>query len=1831
MNEILNNPFKIIYKVKNSVDKYHYFTYIFVGPVPKTIEIILEKIKNMQLLEMFKNISKTDFMIMTNFYGNKWFKLFYNKYHINKFLKSPAEDIAEIEKKFNITLEKKTLSYVHKFTYGFNVNRKLFIHDVLKRKVLYNYIDDSNKKSSFDDDIVIGGENNEEIEDDFDDFLNNNNLENQNDYNDQYNFVEENDNFENLENDNNTDKDLKTMLKEENKFNKEVSEKFEKKDINKIINYVDFDNSYDNDYYDQELYNVYEKKYVYSQYIKHSDTISEIKNKIFRSIKNNKKYGEYAYLMPSRIYLWSEYIFNNEYKQFQLEQDIIKDNKLYEFNIEPLKIINYYNLMTEGKKILDDITVIKSNKLYIEKKSEFILKDRMDFIENNEIYMLDIYNEIGQELAENLQEVQLQNLHKTYIYLFFNGISFDSLKNIITYLNKSDNNIENQTIRNALITDYSNFILKTEIDNLIFKEYEKNKEKINNLIKSFCIIRLQIKTILNSKTIRENNIIDAYTIFNELNANDKFLFIQYTKLNDTTIFKFSEEHLKKYINTEYKGSGQTNISQVIKWFDISQPGLTFKYLYDTTKRPLHIHIDNFGNVNFDIYENCESQYDYSILEKFHNILNNIIIDLNKTGITYQFKLIDLEDLKIKFINCSKCFDFDDTTKKINYNDLSDFIRLFYPYFSIVIDPKKRISQNINSENLGKFGTYLRYKKISNFQNKEKILNTFKKYRKYYDNTQEEIINEVCKEFNLTKEDGEKLFIENLKLFPTVQQMKTLKKINQHTKYKSEGVNVEIQNKDDHYILKYHGVRYREQEEEISNLLKCILFIYKKIYLDNDSKYQYIKEKLKLIDNIAKRKHETWVIEEQNEENKSNIKKIKDLDKDRLHFKPSKGKSPWSRLCQNSGDKIRRQPEVFNNVNQIIKMGYKLNNATGDYERIVKLENGEIKTLKAVKLDNDNEENIYYVCGPENNGEHMYIGFLNKTSPDGKALPCCFKNDILAKRFDKFKKKKLSEQDIYDINYILQATRIIAEDRISILPNLLNYYLNSLQNKKSIIVQHILKKTEPNYYFGLGTNIKNNFLSAISKAINISIPKIVDLVEKNLTEEIFNSLNNGLIKLIYKTKEAYLKKFKNFNGVYDFTKENNKFIAKRLMNADDIIHLFTIPGILTENGLNIIQFEKFNNENDINDKNIVSDNNLNMNFVLKYVNNEEYYTIDEKRTNILLFYNNYQYVIIARIEKNDKELIMKTTYDYNDEIINYIKPFYLNNINVIDNIYKDLNGKIIYQNLLKNKYDIDCQILNTMNKTIFYIINVDKTQLIIPCIPSGSIYNLKFYYETDEDNYFKKHITTYETIKNNIMVYDKLGLIFVGFYYYKLKNNEYYVKELIFTNKECKISIPIKKIKIHQKDKDKMEKFVFVYKQYYKKIDELIAKYPNINITTDDRYKFIKYENYKNESYQVFRYHISYILSKNKEIKDKILECIKTDETIDNIRYLIYSVIENDQLHKFYKKMKKQEIEENKKITKLPIVIFNLKDKEKELNEFDLKKYNNRKLCMMNKHCDLIYCKLNKDERCVFSITFDLLIDFINRICYELLNNGIKKSELLNEEGYSVSDVINSNIYKLKEGQKLLRKTKDINNVFVNFIKETKGEYINNYNDEDLDAYNMISYKTKRKIEKINAIIERNKGKKINGILYQPIFEQSDTILRAYANCLFWLKNKKTNNKKKNFGYYSMEQDKYIDFLKSSLIDSIIDISIKENFNDYDLITNISKNTNNVSYLDLLKYLSLLFNYKIIILNVYDQITEIIQKGKIKKTIVDFDKNKYEDNIIIKINNYENKNIEACMI
>jgi len=110
---------------------------------------------------------------------------------------------------------------------------------------------------------------------------------------------------------------------------------------------INFDESKDNNMYDENLKDIFTKYYVKTQFIFKDDSIAIIKNKICCAIKNNSKFDSNAYLIPSRQYLWCEYFFDNINEKIMIGYKWMKRNEILNIDIEPNNNFRIYEELYE--------------------------------------------------------------------------------------------------------------------------------------------------------------------------------------------------------------------------------------------------------------------------------------------------------------------------------------------------------------------------------------------------------------------------------------------------------------------------------------------------------------------------------------------------------------------------------------------------------------------------------------------------------------------------------------------------------------------------------------------------------------------------------------------------------------------------------------------------------------------------------------------------------------------------------------------------------------------------------------------------------------------------------------------------------------------------------------------------------------------------------------------------------------------------------------------------------------------------------------------------------------------------------------------------------------------------------------------------------------------------------------------------------------------------------------------------------------------------------------------------------------------------------------------
>ena len=1309
----------------------------------------------------------------------------------------------------------------------------------------------------------------------------------------------------------------------------------------------------------------------------------------------------------------------------------------------------------------------------------------------------------------------------------------DDSKSILELLNKTNineikkNEVIFENLNNDMITE--NEIVSTVEDVKINEDY-KYIFKENYIIQSVIHVNLRFNEYGTSTGHKK---LDLYKIFNGFDLNDMYPFAQYqTTDKTTTIWKLGDKKITEFCE-------KTRNSELIsEWFDNTAYGISIKTVWSTEKsgnRFLSININENGRIEYKTHWKAEDMATIEDIAKTYVYIYNLIDKINSEQKTFELIKPHHTEFKYAFINSIQHFVLPNKYI-INHNDLSNFARYFYPYISLVIDPKKRQSklytQNVEKS---KYGTYLRYKKVSQYENRIKIEQRIMYFMRNFEYTEKSLIDELSKQFNITEENAQEEY-ERIKVkYPHLKKArKTLKKFENIPKYKLPGIEISLQGKDPaKYKFRISGARDKLQLDRILSFMNVLLYLYVETYLRKNPQKQILKKKLEQLKNSAKRRNKVVDIVKYTKD-VVKIKQMITIDKKRLGFKPEKGQNQWSRSCQKSGKDNKRQTSIYNsnNLDNMLKKGYFRNKKTGNYEkRVLIKEKGKRKEviLQAVKFDEYDENGdltgneIYHTCDPQTNGDHFYIGFLTKSqNPNGDCLPCCFKKDQLHSQIKSKKefiesclhpdkKHKLKSQETGDKFYILKDTNKLQDGRISSLPKYLEIYFNVLLGKTKKIKHSYLIETHTGYFFKYG--IKQDeypFLSCIGKVLSLTVQEIITkiitfLKEKDKNMQYFTAINNGEIKTTFKTIEAFICHLQSA----DF------------LDYDMIGDLISMPNILSKYGFNIIIF----NKNVVMTNNIYEREKTHDDFSIYCLNTENNTELINKNKDCILIIKddtNYYPIVMAQKNENEKILELVKTYKYEDKkdnIINHINDFYQKSCMeyLIEKRQIGLTAKMtqLILNSAPKEFNVKYQYIDPKNKCKYLITN---NEILIPVYLSGSLYDVtiiknitKYIYDYDKTLKFLEDVlkTTNQ----------KIPLKQIGIYTQKKQTDGELMMNGIMTNGYYLVPI------IPQKINNELVSNKNLLIEPNPQIEEIDKAIENEGVANeiDKRIETIGMWKYHTESYELFRLEFSHYINETENIsqRNKLLDIIKDtisrDEKIRKIKLFLYKLIDND-LYQKYKTIATN-IQTGGKF-------IHISDKMPDTNKYTID--NERSICSENVTKDActkhVHCKWTYST-CLFISTVDNLINMINKLSDELASNEIKGYEIMNIENYFVSDIRSYDVFKERPGQHIVKSTGANSQKVLN----------------EIFGKDMHLYKKKRsKLIEIS-YVQLNQENPMNDmkIFYSQKIIDNIALFRGYANAYYWLKNKYTDIQARNLGYYHPIQYDLATYFRGLVIDWLL--------------------------------------------------------------------------------------------
>ena len=1824
----MDNPIKIIHKFKNNNRRNQFIVYIFVGSlISDELENIFESIKDKSLYDTLNNLSKNKIDLLQEKYGEYWYKFFFNKYHIKKQINDIVKN--SNKKKLIITKFGKQWFDLHFNTFSIKKTEYSFASNYYDYLIARNKIKTKVKKEDMDfttysKNRQFGGnpETVESVEEETEYMTDENidekieketdeedevELKTQEDLDDQ---VVDNFDLDELTKlyasmNEETDKNIKETAKLISEATNDKSWLKESKETES-----EFNTKLDSLPYDSKLEDVYEKVFIYEQYIFKDDNITQIRNKIAVSVPVSSKFGKSVKLLPEYQYMWTEYNFNNTIESVMLGQKWIRRNELLKVDIQPNDNINVYEKLKGNLSYLRESFGIKLKR---EDDENLILRDYDEYMIFNEIYLIDILNELG--LNYNPEAENKKNLYQVYTNIYFPFIPFKRFENILDLLNNSNNNEvdKNNNVFGLLSNDVK---LEKEIFTIV-EENKMNKEKYTKMFENNHVLQSIIHVNLNNPKNRTGTIsdekYDLYKLFDNFIVNDEYPFIQYQTPDTQITYKFYEK--SKTIDDR---------EILMKWFETSPYGLSFKINIDNNKF-MSINLNENGRLEYKITYREEDKATIDDIKKSYNIVNKLLLKLNSENKKIKFVLPAENKYKYAFINT--IFQFHLPNKyKINHNDLSDFCRFFYTYVALVIEPKKRKAASGKESEFSKFGTYLRYKRVSNYENKTRMHLRMLYFLRNFEITDRELIDEIAKQFNITKEDAAYELDQVKEKYGSILQKisKKLQKLKNLPKSKPPGIGIDIQGRSvDNYKIRITGSRSKEQLNEIVDFLQVLVYIYVETYLNKKSQFQKIKSMLLKLNKIAKRRNKVNNIVNYEGDIKE-IKVITNIDKKRLGFRPEEGMNQWSRSCQNSGEQ-RRQPLVVkdDNISKLLKKGYKLNSKTKMYEKeVVITEKGKKKkvVVKAVKLPSEEGKFVYYTCNPEENNEYIHVGFLSKSNnPNDLCMPCCFKKD----QADSSNKKKqnyymkcigekkadtkVEEEEVKSISdkiYVLQETNKVQEGRFIFLNKAINQLFNSVWKNDFKIKNHYL--IESNSGFFLKFTVKDrtyHFLAAMANIYDTSIDNIknkcIEIMEKD-NGNIFTWLNNGDIKSMYRTKDKYI----------DFIKNSN------YLGYDIVGELLTLPKVLSEKGITYFIIKK---KIKIIKKSLEKDDYIE-NYYIECLNIENKLNTDN---DIVFLVNEGKYyfpIYWVMKKKTDKKMMLVKKYDYSnqnykkiiDEMLSYYNKSCYNNILNNLNILSNYTAKNLYDIIKESTNDnkVIEQIIDERNKVKYLYCNLKGIKQLIPAKPSGTILDLKIINIMDITN---KYINDIDVTIKALKLFNKVDMDFIPktiFYNKKFKGTDpkYNVTSLLLRNN---LIVPVKNVEMKQ---TQFKKYGLSYEQ--QSLSELVdTEILNRNIIIDERNIRTKERIYRNEGYNLFRLEFSNFLNDNINVRDRVLKIVRNENISKNTKKReLMSLLDNI-------------IGKKLKVGNKIITFMDLGKEKVDLMNYTISNirqfcsiHKTKESCNNNGHC--IY----SNNECRFRLNNETMLEYFKKIIEEMIQDKIKFKELIQEDNYYVSDIVDYTQYSNRPDQKII-KTSNFN------IKSIL---------EDLFGKNNVPKLGRRSKSSSNTNVEEGYTEliELSDRFIQEVKSNDNSIVRAYVNSYYWLNNNLYDTTSRNLGFYSELQTKLTNLFKAYLIDYILNntfnkefaddlskhIELKETSNFFlSAINRFKKNVNNTDGLVELIVLSYMFNYPIMVYDNFDNVKYIFSNGPVKVNEKTIEKYKnIKDMVILKME-YEGEN------
>ena len=838
-----------------------------------------------------------------------------------------------------------------------------------------------------------------------------------------------------------------------------------------------------------------------------------------------------------------------------------------------------------------------------------------------------------------------------------------------------------------------------------------------------------------------------------------------------------------------------------------------------------------------------------------------------------------------------------------------------------------------------------------------------------------------------------------------------------------------------------------------------------------------------------------------------------------------------------------------------------------------------KTIQRRVLRRNGAQCITALCPYDNNHQviiretnQIYPGFIDRKHPDKyHCLPCCFAYPQNTIKYPKsyYKYKKCLGEDVEEINskdgliYILGKVSPIEKDRYAILPAEVSRILNTrletgyLGINKGYVKKGIRHKKNQSFLSAL-----IEIISCIDNNINIDENILKKLLIEKLNIDLFRSLHNGNLEIIFNDPKH------NLTGIQNFKKFllNDKILIDHKYLWDYVQR----ENILYKNGVNLIIFEG--------------------NDILCPFGENIYEFYDENKKTIMLFKTDDYYEPIYYLEGDGKSAVKKCLL--NSELIEIQKLLEIskdgcsskydidwtqvlkNNINMyklkVNNLVYKFEYELIFtiKEILKaiqnkkldKKFMPKMQYIDSYNKVFGIVL---KNNLYIPVKPSKLFeqlnYKVVYNLSTIDLIDYKEVLKKTEEINKNTNLMLKIDS--------KILDNKDKKHIIALLNNNNRI-IPVKKTLNNDKQLKISES------KYFSDVNEFITEKIIMN---DKRIEKINKKNFEDETFKRLRYELSIFLQKNQKYLTKIKSIINGQNLYNNkslniSRKKMYIVL--DEIFKKITSSKEKKIDFFKyKVPNKRIPCWMRSNKNKGNN------YNAIFKCETDPHC------VNHNNKCKLYINKINYIELFNnvknypyylsKLLDELLRFKIKREEILNND---IDNIIDKNYVPENENKYIILQTynlEEIKNKIDNAFFNNFGIYLDNrklYEESSTKefAFNKNIY-LKDEFKNKNNYNTNNLSIYWTKILGSK-FKVKNEILNVFLIFYDALKsNENFYNKNKNIDVRSIKND-LVNYWKDIVKDSRNQIKIEENiYNKYkDKCARKIKNI--LNYEDLMNYI-----------------------------------------------------------